>query len=302
MVNETASRLAKVVTTRLATLTTLLIGLFPTTSVAAPEGLLTQAYSQAWKRAAAAAYEPPQPAELSATEELFVRLLEGQDPGGLQKLAHSGGWVLQTLSSGGRPVVVVSEREPGGRGRGLYAFMGRGRHALQAPHVPTDRLTGEILLRYGEDALPRALAWNTVPRSVADVAHLEGTDLIAFSRAFARTHPSEKIMQLHGFDSGRRKTKVAEESGAIVSAGHREPSRELKEAVRCMKSKVEPATRLFGEDVSELGGTTNSVGRALRAHGYPHFIHLELALPLRERLLNDAEQRLALFTCLGGQR
>lgn len=285
----------------LAALTALFIGLAPIAAMAAPEQLLTQSYTQAWMRAGAARYGPPQQAELAATEALFVRLLEGQNPAALHDLARSGGWELRTQTRAGGTVVVVTELAPRGRGRGLYAFFGEGRHALQAPHVPTDQLTGDILRRYADDALPRAMAWNTVPRSVADLAHLEATDMIAFSMAFARVHPQERLIQLHGFDSASRKTAVAQASAAIVSAGHPEPSAELKDAVRCLKWKVEPSTRLYGDDVQELGGTTNAIGRALRTVGYVHFVHLELNRSLRERLLRDTGQRRLLFTCLGGQ-
>ena len=299
--SRTVCRVTTQVTARLAILAGLFAALFPNIALSSSEQLLAQAYSQAWKDSARIRYEPPQQAELEATEELFVRLLEGQDPMLLQAIANKGGWILRSKRGAGRSVVVVSEIPTGRRGRGLYAFFDQGRHALQAPHVPSDKLTGEILLRYGNDTLPRALAWNTVPRNVADLAHLDGTDLIAFSRAFARVNPNEKILQLHGFDSKRRKTDAAEESAAIVSAGHSQPARELRDAVRCMKAKVDPASRLYGDDVQELGGTTNSVARALRAVGYRHFIHLELDLSLRERLLEDVKKRQALFNCLVGQ-
>lgn len=285
----------------LIALTALFVGLSSVTAMSSPEPLLTQAYSQVWKDPVLTRYQPAQAAELEASEDLFVRLLQGQDPALLGSLAHKGGWVLRSERGAGRSVVVVSELPSGRRGRGLYAFFDQGRHALQAPHVPSDKLTGEILLRFSEDSRPRALAWNSVPRSVADLAHLDGTDFIAFSRAFARVKPGEKIIQFHGFDSDRRKTSAAAVSAAIVSAGHSKPARELREAVRCMNAKVDSATRLYGVDVNELGGTTNNVFHALRVMGYEHFIHLEINLPLREQLLVDAKKRNALFSCLGGQ-
>ena len=301
MMSELVCRMITYVTVRLAALTALFASLLPSVAMTSPEPLLNQAYSQVWKESARTRFVPPQLSELEATEDLFVRLLQGQDAASLGTLAHKGGWMLRSERSADRSVVVVSELPTGRRGRGLYAFFDRGRHALQAPHVPSDKLTGEILLRYGDDSLPRALAWNSVPRSVADLAHLDGTDFIAFSRAFARVNPGEKIMQFHGFDSNRRKTNAAADSAAIVSAGHSQPTRELRDAVHCMNLKLDSATRLYGVDVKELGGTTNSVVHALRAMGYEHFIHLELNLSLREQLLADAKKRKALFGCLVGQ-
>lgn len=299
--SEFVCRMITCITVRLAALAALFASLLPSVAMSSPEPILTQAYSQVRKESAGTRYVAPQPSELEATEDLFVRLLQGQDAALLEALAIKGGWTLRTERNAGRSVVVVSELPTGRRGRGLYAFFDQGHHALQAPHVPSDMLTGEILLRYGNDSLPRALAWNSVPRSVVDLAHLDRTDFIAFSRAFARVNPGEKIIQFHGFDSDRRKTNAAAESAAIVSAGHSQPGRELKNAVGCMNLKLDSVTRLYGVDVKELGGTTNSVVHALRAMGYEHFIHLEINLSLREQLLADTNKRKALFDCLGGR-
>ena len=269
------------------------------TANASPPAVLEQAYAQAWSPAQPTEFGAPSAEELAATREMFVRLLRGEGAAALARQARMGGWTLRTGNQAGVTLTVVSEPPDNARGRGLYAFFSRGRHALQAPHVPTDGLTGEILLRFGADGLPRALAWNTVPRSSADLAHLENTDFVTFALAFAQVHPGEKIMQLHGFDTARRKSGAAAQSGAIVSAAHANPSRELRLAVQCLRGKVEPNTTLYGVDVRELGGTTNSIGRALRAGGHDNFIHVEMALALRKRLMTDAGQRSAWFSCLG---
>lgn len=287
--------------TGIAALAALLFGASHPGPTQGSTGLLPQAYAQAWNSNRGVRYITPSPAELAATSDIFTRLLRGERGRGLEELARTAGWRIRSEGQDGGDLVVMSEAPDAIRGRGLYAFFGRGRHALQAPHVPTDGLTGDILLQYAQDRLPRALAWNTVPRSRGDMAHLADTEFIAFSRAFALAHPAEKIIQLHGFDVDQRKTAAAASSGAIVSATHRRPSEELRLAVRCLQERVESATRLYGEDARELGGTTNAVAKALRAGGYEHFIHLEAALPLRERLLHDARQRRDLFMCLGGR-
>ena len=288
-------------TTGIAALAALLLGASHLALSQGSSGLLQQAYSQVWKNNRGVDYSAPSMAELAATRELFVRILRGERGRGLEDQARSAGWRIRSEAQDGGDLIVVSEAPDAIRGRGLYAFFSQGRHALQAPHVPTDGLTGEILLEYAQDRLPRALAWNTVPRRRGDMAHLADTDFIEFSRAFALAHPNEKIIQLHGFDAEQRETAAASGSGAIVSATHRRPSNELRLAVRCLRDQVEPATRLYGEDVRELGGTTNTVAKALRADGYENFIHLEAALPLRERLLKDSTQRRALFLCLAGR-
>ena len=275
-------------------------GLMIAATPAAGKGMLEQAYSDAWKDAKSVQYAEPTPRELSAAQRLFVRLLRGESAQAIASEAHAMGWEVHSHIIGPATWSIMSEKSDQRKGRGLFAFSSRGRHALQAPHVPSDGLTGQILLKYARDGLPRALAWNTVPRKTADLAHLDATYLIAFSQAFAQVHPSEKILQLHGFDGDKRRSNAAAESEAIISAGHKNPSSELKHAVQCMKRKVEEETRLYGVDVQELGGTTNSIVRAMRRSGYEGFVHVELAMSLREDLAENSGQRRAMFECLGG--
>ncbi|WP_181373095.1 hypothetical protein [Massilia glaciei] len=264
--------------------------------------MLEDSLASAWKGEGTVGYGAPSRADLDAMEGVFVRLLRGVRGAALAREALALGWSVRTERRGAVAWTVVAELRDRRGGRGLYAFADRGRHALQAPHVPSDKLTGQILLEYASDGLPRALAWNTVTRGRADLAHLDGTYLIAFSRAFARVFPAEKIVQLHGFDAGRRRTTEAADSAAIVSAARRDPPAELKSATRCMRCKVHPQTRLYGVDVLELGGTTNSVAAALRAAGYGGFVHLEMDLPLRQALAGDAGKRRALLACVGGSK
>ena len=262
---------------------------------------LDKVFSSAWKGAKSVDYVAPSGYELATMQQLFVRLLKGDPANTMVSELHNLGWTVSTQSAGGVTWTIVAEAENQRRGRGLYAFSNAGRHAFEAPHVPTDELTGQILLGYAADGLPRALAWNTVPRRTADLAHLDGTYLIAFSRAFAQIYPSEKILQLHGFDAWQRRSAAGWQSGAIVSATHKHPPHELKSAVKCMQQNLEKRTRLYGDDVGELGGTTNSVAHALRSEGYEGFVHIEMDLSLRERLAQLPAARQTLFDCVGGK-
>ena len=106
-------------------------------------------------------------------------------------------------------------------------------------------------------------------------------------------------MQLHGFDFQRRRSFAGVESGAIVSATRKNPPPELKLAVKHMQQKIEKRTRLYGVDVRELGGTKNSVARALRNDGYQGFVHIEMELALREQLADLPAKRRALLDCFG---
>jgi len=123
--------------------------------------------------------------------------------------------------------------------------------------------------------------------------------MTAFSRAFAAAYPRELIIQLHGYDVSSRKSRSGAESGAILSATHASPSARLRTAAACMREHVDPATLLYGADVRELGGTTNTIARALQADGRDVFVHLEMGLPLRELLASDRDKRRALLECFG---
>lgn len=271
------------------------------TTLANDDNLVEQSFAQAWRRASTVDYVAPESSDVAAMRELFTRLLKGERDQKITSRLGQLGWNLRTRSAGGRTWTVLAEEEDKRSGRGLFAIASQGRHALQAPHVPSDGLTGDILLRFAADGLPRALAWNTLPRSKADMAHSDNTYFMAFSQAYATVFPDDKIIQIHGFDGSKRRTRDAEHSSAIVSATHKNASRELRAAVDCLKQRLDPDTRLYGQDVSELGGTTNSVARTLRGDGYQGFIHVELSLPLREALHDEAGKRLSLFECLGGR-
>ncbi|HEY4542740.1 MAG TPA: hypothetical protein VIG66_10255 [Noviherbaspirillum sp.] len=264
---------------------------------------LEQIYERAWKRASRVDYVVPEAEELAATERLFARLMRGQQRSSTIAELRERGWSVHTQRMGEATWTIVSEAADQRSGRGLYAISDRGRHALQAPHVPSDARTGEILLAYAADtggASPRALAWNTVHRKNADLARLPDTYLVAFSRAFARVFPDERILQLHGFDASKRRSAAGAYSSAIVSSGHAYPSSALKSSVKCMQQGIEKRTRLYGVDVSELGATRNPVAHALEADGYHGFVHVELDPKMRKRLATDAAQRKKLLACLGG--
>ena len=261
-------------------------------------GLVPASYAQAWRSGEAGEYRAPSVEELARTRIAFARLFRGEPDGLAASELRSMGWTVRTESVHGRRWTVGAEAEGQRRGRGLYAFSDRGRHALQAPHVPSDALTGDILVRYAADGGPRALAWNTLPRTKVDLAHVARSHFSEFAQAFAAVHPDELVVQLHGFDAGRRQSRAGAESAAIVSSGTRQASAGLRAAVSCLKERFDPLTRLYGQEVDELGATTNSIARALRDGGFNGFVHLELDLPSRKALVRDGTRRRMVFDCL----
>lgn len=269
-------------------------------SAAPAEGLVPMAFAAVWKKASTVSYQAPSANDAEAAKGLFERLIKGERGDALRREAAQLGWEMRSEKKAGIDWTVLVEPASERAGRGMYAFSDKGRHALQAPHVPSDGLTGDILVRFAGDGLPRALAWNTVHRKEADLAHLDYTYFNAFALAYAKAFPNEKILQLHGFDSDRRKSGAGADSAAIVSATTDRPSAAFREAVSCLKKRVAENTRLYGVDVRELGGTTNSGAKSLRQAGYAGFIHIELDRDLRERLLSVAADRQAFFECLGG--
>lgn len=202
-------------------------------------------------------------------------------------------------------------REPAGRheGTGWYLIgppsdVGP---ALQLPHAFRDLDTGRVGLALVREHPFVAAAWNSVPRDTplaeaagtADLAHLEQTLFTSFTEALALSGRVTRLIQLHGFARGKRRTPQGHSSHLILSDGTRVPGATVREAAACLRETVEPATRLYPVEVRELGGRTNVQGRIVRALGLP-FLHVELSRELRRRLLEDAELRSRLYRCLGG--
>lgn len=205
--------------------------------------------------------------------------------------------------------VVLQEKAENRRGRGFVALRQQAGSALmlQMPHSFKDELTRDIGLQLFTEGRAAAAVWNTVPRRYvrggaevnADMAHLQNTDFLALSEAWSASRPDSVILQLHGFSQDKRRSRAAAKADAILSSGG-EPTPELMRMARCLRRSLVPTLRVYPSEVDELGGTTNTIGQALRARGYRGFIHLELSRPLREQLFADVSARRALLECLPG--
>lgn len=263
--------------------------------------VLSQAFRAAWRGAGEVRYAAPQvDAQWQATEALMLRMLRGERGEAIHSDAAELGWRVRRGRTTAGSWTVLEEMPDRRSGRGLYAFADEGgRHAIQAPHVPSDLHTGEIAVALGEEGKPRAIAWNTVHRRVADLPRLDNSAMHAFSRAFARQHAQERVVQLHGFDAERGDRAEDRQRDAILSSTTARPSAEFHALAECMRRHVEPGTRLFGVDARKLGGTRNRIAGELIASGFRGFIHLEMGLTLRLALRDDPRRRASLLTCLG---
>ncbi len=267
-----------------------------TTFSYAAGGGLVQQVADAWSRTT---YQPLAEAERASVEMLFEQLLSGSD-----RAAQEARKLGMELSRSGGGMLLLRESGLARMGRGIYAFRQSGRPApvlLQAPHARSDKHTGKLAALLMEEHPLLAMAVNTAPRRMtpdSDLAHQPESWMMAQTRAFARAYPHGSIIQLHGFATAKRRTVAARNAAYIVSPGHLDESVDATRLARCLQENQDGRVRLYPQDVSELGGTTNSMSRWLRRAGHLGFIHVEIADHTRTALLKSESLRGVLGRCL----
>lgn len=244
-------------------------------------------------------YVPADVAELEEAESLFLRILQGDDTQALREAWRAIGFDLITVREQGRDFLVLQENAERKEGRGFYLFRlnSNSTSVLQAPHSFKDLRTREITFDLILQSDYAAAAWNTVPRDYiengskinADMAHLDQTFFISFSVAFARHYVQGNLLQLHGYAQDKRTTRLGKESELILSSGTSTPTSTLLETVACLKQKVSGKTYAYPTEVTELGGTTNTIGKLLRQLRHNGFMHIEISRGIRERLLTESK-------------
>ena len=202
----------------------------------------------------------------------------------------------------------IEEPERDCRGGGSYVLRqepGAVPLLISAPHRSADRLTGTLTMRFFVEGRAQAAAWNSVPRRNAcgeegsDIARLRRHPFTAFSTAFARAFPGGRVVQIHGFDKERRRTRAGRTADLILSSGSRTAGPHLKVIAACLRRDL-PSLRvaLFPDEVRELGATRNAQGIRLRQYGFKGFVHAELSLGLRQHLMRDEALRGHFIACL----
>lgn len=247
----------------------------------------------------------PGVAEYDEARALFEAILAEQPNEAISARAASLDMIWEPLA-GGNGIWLLREADSAHRGRGFLAIRHGGRGALQMPHSFKDEMTRDIgLALFLEGGFSVAL-WNTVPRHyehegetvMADMAHLDRTWFNAFTQAWAHLRPGISILQLHGFDSAKRKTAEAAAVDMILSSGERPAPFRLNQLRDCLQQTGLGKIGLYGNTLSELGGTTNAQIRLLHRLGGSSFVHMEISRNLRRQLRDDTDARAKLLACI----
>lgn len=253
-------------------------------------------------------YVPADAIELEKAESLFLRMFRGDDAGLLGNEWNAIGFDLIEIREKGTSYRVVRENVTRKEGRGFYLFRINSNSVtvLQAPHSFKDLRTREITFDLMFQSDYAAAAWNTVPRDYvengvtvdADLANLEQTFYIAFSRAFAQYATQGNVVQLHGYAVEKRTTPEGKSSEMILSSGTSIPTVTLMQTADCMKRNVSAKSLVYPLEIIELGATTNTVGAAMRELGHDGFMHIEINRDVRERLLTETKLQHNFDRCL----
>lgn len=265
-------------------------------------GAVTDLWSQVEAARADEAFAPPS-AELRAGYSLLVRDLAraavaGGVPGDATARAEALGLELDVAGD----VLMLREAPGRAQGGGLLAIrLGpvNGELVLQAPHPFYDLHTGRVVAAMFESGRARAAQIATAHRQAgerkggpsSDAAHNAALLFQSATLGLAGALPDPLFVQLHGFSS---ETTSAD---AVVSPGlGRLSEAELDRWQTALAPALGVADLRGGDQVSALAARTNVQGAALADRA--RFLHLELSLPLRERLRDDAAARQRLEAAL----
>jgi len=261
-------------------------------------------------------YEHPSAAEVAQAEQLFFNLLteKKQQKPAWEKL----GWQYLPIELsnrlGRRQAIILREAATERRGRGFFIFL-RGepsseqalmQQALTVPHGFKDMLTDDIGAALFEEGNFRCAAFNTVHRWVKqddqrieqDLAREPSSFFTDFTRAFARSAPQGRLIQLHGFSQKKRKSAAGRRADFILSSGSRNASQDLRLLSSCLGQTLGITALTYPDQVHELGGTKNISGKILRTMDHPGFLHLEMSHPIRKRLHKEILAREKFLQCI----
>lgn len=238
-----------------------------------------------------APYQTPTQKDLETAQQLFYSLFTSS-PTEINTTAwDSLGFEVQKIGS----FILIQEKQTAQTGKGAYAFntLKASSLVLEAPHRPSDKHTGPIAVQLMEEGLFLAGAWNSVHRKKADLGKEELSYFNAFTAAFGQAFPEGTILQLHGFDEETHDL----DADIILSATVSDPPPLFYIYKKCLQ-KLPAVVMSYPESVDVLGGTKNINAKKFREVAKKGlFLHMEMGLPFRERLLNDEALRRNFLGC-----
>ena len=248
-------------------------------------------------------FRPPSTVELRDAERLFARTFRGDES--IEVLRDAWAkmhFALQTYGAGDQRIWLLRELPSHEMGRGFYAFRPAATMPviLEAPHSFADRNTRRLTAQLFMESPCAAAVWNTLHRKVVDTAHADSCFLNAFTRAFLRVRREDAtICQLHGFAREKRTTRAGRTSDIIVSNGSKFNEFWLYRTVLSWRKMCpETVVRLYPDEVSELGATTNRQARLVREIGVGRFLHLEMSAEYRASLIDSPTMQSELLKIL----
>lgn len=273
-----------------------------------------------WPELRGTSYVAPDAARVAATQALVeaavVHALGDADATALPELAHAAGMVVERWRIDGRPYLALLEAPAvrGSTGAFVLRVGPRTRSGperlLQAPHAFYDVGTGELALALLLAAPGgfRGLFTNTLHRYVqadgrkekrdenpADVCHNDAHAFVAATVGAVRALGEVEVVQLHGFGEDHV-LHDRPDAWAVVSAGDPDGgSARVAAVVDALHQAFGASFARYPEDVDDLGGTTNVIGRRVREEPSAGFLHLELSSAFRKQLRKrpDGPSRLA---------
>ncbi len=169
---------------------------------------------------------------------------------------------------------------------------------LQAPHRIADKHTGDLVQKLTAAEAVDTVFVNQRHRREFDYSRESNSILIDLSLSYLRRTPNGIVVQVHGYAREKRATKAAQDAEIIISSGHPGMIRLPLGFAGCLRDEGFKGVSVYGKDVDELGGTLNPIKRALYRHRFHRFLHIEMSLLLRKRLMSSRDHRRRFIRCL----
>lgn len=160
---------------------------------------------------------------------------------------------------------------------------------IQTPHGESDLETRKIAELLCLEQGYESCSTNTWHRRSFDFAHEAQSPFQTFTRAIVDQDSDALIVQLHGFETSKRRGSREQNARIILSAGNE--SAVLTSALKELKLDQDPGILVYGEGTRALGATSNAQKLLMDSIGKGHFLHIEMSLPLRKRLAVDRKER-----------